>query len=396
PEGDTCSIAVSADYTELFGECINVGGLPPGSECNDEDDPNELPYEERCSAFYCFGDMCSEVCQVDTDCPEGMICEVLQFSNVDDTINVCMGDTSCGSPADCPEGESCWPTLSGDALAGWCRPNEGTDPVGTECTDADDTCEVFCMEPRCTEWCTLDSDCPDTMICEAINFCLAEPCTDPNNVAPGTICIQDGGCGAPTDCDAGSACWPTLNAEGGLEGWCRANGGPDPVGTECTEADDTCEVFCMEPRCTEWCTLDTDCPGTMICETINFCIAEPCTDPNNQAPGTICIQDDSCGAPADCEAGFGCWPTLGADGGFSGWCRADEGADVLGTACTMADDTCEVLCAGGETDGLCSEVCTVDADCDAAQNCLPLGLCIADPCTDPNNVVEVDMCQPAA
>ncbi|MBW2702217.1 MAG: hypothetical protein JRF33_15470, partial [Deltaproteobacteria bacterium] len=71
PEGDTCAIGVSADYTNLFGECMNVGGLPPGSECNDEDDPNELPYEERCSAFYCFGDMCSEVCQVDTDCPEG-------------------------------------------------------------------------------------------------------------------------------------------------------------------------------------------------------------------------------------------------------------------------------------------------------------------------------------
>ncbi|MBW2700172.1 MAG: hypothetical protein JRF33_05085, partial [Deltaproteobacteria bacterium] len=362
---------------------------------NDEDDPNELPYEERCSAFYCFGDMCSEVCQVDTDCPEGMICEVLQFSDVDDTINVCMGDTSCGSPADCPEGEACHPTLSGDALAGWCRANEGTDPVGTECTDAGDSCEVFCMEPRCTEWCTLDSDCPSSMICEAINFCLAEPCTDPNNVAPGTICIQDGGCGAPTDCDAGSSCWPTLNAEGGLEGWCRANGGPDPVGTECIEADDTCEVFCMEPLCTEWCTLDTDCPDAMICETINFCIAEPCTDPNNTAPGSICIKDNSCGAPADCEAGLACWPNLNADNTLSGWCRAVGGSDPLGTTCDLNNDTCEVFCLGGETDGLCSEVCTVDADCDAAQDCLPVGLCIAEPCTDPNNVVEVDMCMPA-
>ncbi|MCK5804375.1 MAG: hypothetical protein KAI66_16170 [Lentisphaeria bacterium] len=192
PEGDTCVIGVSADYTDLFGECMNFGGLPPGSECNDEDDPNELPYEDRCSAIYCFGDMCTEVCQVDTDCPEGMLCEVLQFSDVDDTIKVCMGDASCGSPADCPEGEVCWPTLSGDALTGWCRANEGTDPVGTECTDADDTCEAFCMEPLCSEWCTLDTDCPNTMICETINFCL-EYDTSGNciEVIPGTICLQD-------------------------------------------------------------------------------------------------------------------------------------------------------------------------------------------------------------
>ena len=100
-----------------------------------------------------------------------------------------MGDTRCMGPADCSEGESCWPTLSGGSLEGWCRPNEGTYPVGTECTDADDRCEVFCMEPLCTEWCTIERDCPKGMTCEIIHFCLAEPCDDPENMAPATICM---------------------------------------------------------------------------------------------------------------------------------------------------------------------------------------------------------------
>ena len=133
----------------------------------------------------------------------------------------------------------------------------------------------------------------------------------------------------------------------------------------------------------------------MICEAISFCIAEPCDQPGNSTPGTVCIEDNSCGAPADCEAGYGCWPTLGADNSLSGWCREDAGADVLGTACTMADDSCEVLCIGGETEGLCSEVCTEAGDCEANQACQPVGLCIAEPCDNPDNVAQVDMCVPA-
>ncbi|MBW2700176.1 MAG: hypothetical protein JRF33_05105 [Deltaproteobacteria bacterium] len=91
PEGESCTIGVSPDMTDLFGECMNVGALPPGSECNDEDDPNNLSYEERCSGFYCFGGMCSEVCVTDTDCPEGMSCLEHTFEQVDDSIMVCVG-----------------------------------------------------------------------------------------------------------------------------------------------------------------------------------------------------------------------------------------------------------------------------------------------------------------
>ena len=90
-EGNTCSIGVSPDMSELLGECMNLGALSPGSTCNDEDDPNDLSYEERCSGFYCFGGKCSELCVIDIDCPEGMRCLEHTIEGVDDSITVCKG-----------------------------------------------------------------------------------------------------------------------------------------------------------------------------------------------------------------------------------------------------------------------------------------------------------------
>ncbi|MCK5803558.1 MAG: hypothetical protein KAI66_12030 [Lentisphaeria bacterium] len=183
-ESQTCSLSGTRTV------CMDLGALPPGAACNDEVDPNELSYEERCRGFFCFYDMCSEACVEDTDCPEGMICKLFRFSSdVNDEFYLCMGDKTCGGPDDCIEGESCGPTLSGGELTGWCRADEGTDPVGTECTEEHDTCEVFCMEPLCSEWCTIERDCPKGMTCEIIHFCLAEPCDDPENMAPATVCI---------------------------------------------------------------------------------------------------------------------------------------------------------------------------------------------------------------
>ena len=188
PEGDTCSIGISADMTELFGVCMNVGTLPPGAECNIEDDLDDLD-EERCSGFYCLGGRCTEVCLVDSDCPEDMLCEVLRFSDTDATIKVCLGDKTCDDPTDCDRGESCQPTFFRDELIGWCSENAGRDPVGSACAEDNDTCEVFCIDTLCTEWCSLNEDCPEGMRCGTIDFCLTEPCDNPENTAPATVCI---------------------------------------------------------------------------------------------------------------------------------------------------------------------------------------------------------------
>ena len=107
----------------LYGECGNHGTLPTGAGCNVEDDAAQLPLEERCSGFYCFGHRCSTVCEEDSDCPEGMLCRVLQCSNVEDTIKVCWGDERCDGPSDCDLGDSCWPTHWETGMEGWCRPN---------------------------------------------------------------------------------------------------------------------------------------------------------------------------------------------------------------------------------------------------------------------------------
>ncbi|MCK5804384.1 MAG: hypothetical protein KAI66_16215 [Lentisphaeria bacterium] len=91
-EDETCTIGVNVDYTDLYGQCSIYGALPPGSACNDEDDPSYLSHDERCNGLYCFGGMCSEVCSLDIDCPEGMSCLEHTFEDVDDSIMVCKGD----------------------------------------------------------------------------------------------------------------------------------------------------------------------------------------------------------------------------------------------------------------------------------------------------------------
>ena len=165
------------------GRCGIWGDRQPSEACDNQ------TFETTCANLLCLEGICRTICQVNSDCPQDMICEEIRLPNWDDGIRICMGDATCIGPDDCIEGESCWPTLNGDSLEGWCRASEGTDPVGTECTDADDRCEVFCMEPFCTEWCTIERDCPKGMTCEIIHFCLAEPCDEPKNTAPGTICM---------------------------------------------------------------------------------------------------------------------------------------------------------------------------------------------------------------
>ncbi|MBW2700179.1 MAG: hypothetical protein JRF33_05120 [Deltaproteobacteria bacterium] len=438
-EAKTCGIGIATDWTNLFGECMTVGALPPGSACDDIEDPNTLSFDERCRAFYCLGQMCTEVCEEDSDCPEDMTCEVLRFSDVDDEIKVCKGDPPCMFPSDCPAGENCWPTLTDEGgLEGRCRTQEGDLPIpcstsmecpefmrcglellcigdlpcqanedcpeglicenGLFCTESP-TCEVdedcpkllicgedfFCIERLL---CEVDEDCPEGKICRTFNLCGAEPCDDPNNLITARSCIADYSCNNPTDCSENDSCWPVVSTEGGLEGWCRANDGPDPVGTVCDESFDTCEVFCMEPLCTEWCIVDEDCPDTMVCEAINFCLAEPCTDPANSFPGTVCIKDYSCDAPTDCDDGYSCWPALTAESDLDGLCRLNEGPGPVGTFCDAAHDNCEVFC----IEPRCTEWCTVDEDCPDTMICQAIDFCLAEPCDDPENMAAGTVC----
>ncbi|MBN2495265.1 MAG: hypothetical protein JXR96_11780, partial [Deltaproteobacteria bacterium] len=90
PGGEVCMVDVVDGL--LRGTCGRQGALDPGAECDDEDEPDDLPYEERCAALYCFYGFCSEVCTLDSDCPEGMTCERVGFIELpDQTIDMCFG-----------------------------------------------------------------------------------------------------------------------------------------------------------------------------------------------------------------------------------------------------------------------------------------------------------------
>ncbi|MBW2700177.1 MAG: hypothetical protein JRF33_05110 [Deltaproteobacteria bacterium] len=177
PEGMSCQPTANPEDGSAGSCAPNAGADPVGTACDEDDDHCEV---------YCFIGLCTEACSLDEDCPEHMRCEVLRFSNVDDYMTLCMEDHRCNAPADCPDGESCWPTLADEIMEGWCRAIEGTDPLGTTCDENNDSCEVFCLDTRCTEWCSLNEDCPEDMRCGTIDFCITEPCDE--NMAPGSVC----------------------------------------------------------------------------------------------------------------------------------------------------------------------------------------------------------------
>jgi len=299
-EGETCGYQIADADGFPLRECGDWGLLPPGADC---DGSIESPsYEERCSSLICHQNTCRAICsldedcpedmicedrlfcikdltcEVDEDCPEGMICVETQFSNIDDSMFLCMEDNACDGPADCLEGKSCWPTLIDGSLSGWCRPNEGRDPVGTVCDEDDDNCEVFCLDTRCTEWCSLNEDCPEDMRCGTIDFCITEPCETtviliffslilaacpaedpaekPTCGPSGTYVEADGG--AYCDCDdgycqgEGPSCFP---CGGGLLVGDTCNDDADCINGRCLKYPDEAEGYCTTTNC----TIDSEC-----------------------------------------------------------------------------------------------------------------------------------------
>jgi hypothetical protein len=119
--------------------------------------------------------------------------------------------------------------------------------------------------------------------------------------------------------------------------------GPCPSGT-------TCEAgWCAQPRVTDQCVRDADCPG-------------PGTWCNPEPVGGICL---GCGGDEDCPDGFTC---------------TDFGACAI--ACDVDDD-----CPTGEcyaAQGLCGQRrCAADADCPTGTLCLDGGQCGRVSCPDP-------------
>ena len=77
--GGVCAPWPNEDQTRMVGQCIQVGALPSGSECDYGEGDNPPDYSDRCAGYYCFDGLCSEVCELDSDCPGEMVCLLTEF-----------------------------------------------------------------------------------------------------------------------------------------------------------------------------------------------------------------------------------------------------------------------------------------------------------------------------
>ena len=190
-------------------------------------------------------------CQLDAECPDGMLCKNL----------VCVSNV-CTTDADCTEGRIC--------DEGKCALKE----ADSECTtDADCSEGQICKEAKCISKpnepeCTTDSDCSEGQICEETK-CIPKPneseCTMDADCSEGQICEEtkcipkpnDPECTTDSDCSEGQICEDGKCALEEVEPECMTD-------ADCTGGQICIGVFCM-PGPTDECEHDSDCPGELVC-----------------------------------------------------------------------------------------------------------------------------------
>jgi hypothetical protein len=381
---EVCVPFPSDDMTDLIGMCGTLGELPTGAECDTNADPNLLPDEERCAGFYCMYGHCSEICEFDSDCPEGMRCGQMSFrmdeeGNVTATVGMCLwfegSLQECGGYTDCPDGEFCnFYVNSSDELITLCTTEncdmEAPDcsPPGTEgCGDdnADPCWGDLCLVSTdgtsfCSIACQSSDQCPSGTVCIC---CLGV--TDTHTIP---ICFPFEGSGDPCswdgDCPNQEAC--TFNQ--GLEGFeaiCKEPNDPGaPVGAECGEGMTACyNDLCVGSDASGWhcaavCRLSAHCPSGYACEGVNL-------GDNNPWGACIASEDGSavpCSSHSDCPAGGEvCFYAPTPFSEVEPRCQnANDPGEDPGAACPGgAADCANGLC----INGTCGAVCGTNGDC---------------------------------
>jgi hypothetical protein len=290
---DVCVAFPTADDKALEGRCNNLGGLPPGEECDDMADPNLLPFEDRCADFYCMRGFCSEVCQFDTDCPEHMFCGEVRFRMGDgeDTaaINMCQGGTFCDSGADCEGDDVCQVAqISAYDLVGMCGQFDGLLEVGEECNEdvspndlpPAERCKGFyCIFGNCTEVCQENEDCVNGGRCCSVTFGGMGPTG--NDTASIGLCRWTPGsgtaCRGNNDCPEHETCQYCVKENETVDKFCVtencdvAHPNCSPPGTaDCSESSNPCWgglclVSMSNSFCSALCETAADCPSGMDC-----------------------------------------------------------------------------------------------------------------------------------
>lgn len=380
---DVCIPVPSDDMTDLVGMCATFGDLESGAECDDDADPNNLPASERCAGFYCLYGHCSELCEFDADCPEGMRCGTIGFRMDEAGVNVayvgmCMwfegSMQPCEGFSDCPAGELCtFYVNSSDQLVTLCVEENcepGTEdclPPGTDdCGESGsapcwgDLCLVYTTgESFCSLICGDNNDCTSGTICGGL-LGVTDTLTVP-------ICVQFAGsaepCMADNDCPDGEACSFVQGMEG-YEAICMTPNDPGlPVGAECGEGlppcyNDLCVGSGDEYWCSAVCMETVDCPTGFYCDQVNL--------GDNKTWGACVPADGSaewCGQDADCPAGEACFYNQTPFGALETMCQqAHDPGGQPGDACGTGQNRCRNdLC----LDATCSAVCDSNAVCSA-------------------------------
>jgi hypothetical protein len=442
-EGDDVCIAwPTADEMGLEGLCGKLGDLPTGAECNEDDNPNDLDASDRCADFYCMNSHCSEVCALEADCPENMVCANIRFGGMgpdgEDTADIGMCLWFSGSLADCDGNDNC-PAAE---ICDYYLPPNGSveklcsdwrcDPIDADCAGPGDECGEgmapcftgLCLTNGVDSWCSTlceaHSDCDTGMICGGLGVIDSQ--------STGACSPFDGSgdvCAGDDSCPAGEACTYISSPAGGVESLCATEtcdpAGPNcaGIGEECGQGmapcyNDLCLTNGVDTFCGAVCETHGNCPTGFLCGGLGFQ-----GDPNtygtcDEAPGS----GDPCSGDADCATqgevcNYIAAPNQPAESICLEWdCDpAEANCGDIGDDCGEGGDPCYnglCLSSQGDPQGWCSATCETHADCPAGWLCggltfagdpTVLGACIeasgsASPCAaeadciDPNETCQ--------
>ncbi len=421
--GNVVCASTFCDPTDDTCECDQDADCPAGNQCNTTLNPNQcvpagcgnmvLGAGEGCDdGNLVNGDGCSAQCliEIGEPCTGDDVCD----SGVcDPTLDVCV----CDQDSDCPAGQLCdtaqMPPACVDAICG-----NGSIETGEGCDDqnttAGDGCSATCaVEPDWTcmgepsvcdpSPCSSDADCtfcneqysicvqacdqttcPSGFFCDAVSGICVPLCTQDSecpgghcDVATGNCaeCVVDGDCALGETCKSG-ICGPGCSTAADCDGGAVCSGSPG-ICVECVvDADCGTDLLCIDEHCLPGCNEEADCNGVACNETIGVCVE--CTVDSDCPAGQECDEayqqcfQVGCGTDADCPMGQVCDPTTHECVGCT------EDADCpMGQVCDESTQTCvecttDPECPNGE---VCDEStqtcveCTSDAECSTGRVC---------------------------
>jgi hypothetical protein len=277
-------------------------GQPPGQEC---------VHSSKCDdGFSCTDDSCNPgngVCTntpIDSNCTaEG--CKV--GTCVADPDGTDLDEAGCFITITYPDGTSCTPD-SNQCTDDTCSAGQCTHPflvLGTPCAAdgnpcTDDICDGAgaCGHPNNT------APCDDGLFCTGTDTCsggscqhTGDPCAggpecnnvcnevgDNCDVAPGTLCTDDGNVCTDDQCDGAGACGHPNNTA------------PCDDGLFCT-VNDTCESGVCQGSARDCNAVGDQCHDGVCDENTNQCVGPP------KADGTPCNDGNACTTPDTCTAG---------------------------------------------------------------------------------------------